>query len=62
MKVKYPVKIGYKDGSGIEENIISDAKDEVLVRGHGDCCGIGGIHNKEVAEAIVKLFNKYKPF
>ncbi len=49
VRIKYPVKIGFSDGSGKDENRITDANDNVLVRGWGDCCKIGGIEEKNVA-------------
>jgi len=60
-KVIYPVKIGYSDKSGRSENYITDSKDYAIVRGWGDCCQIGGIHDKGVAKAIVRLLNEYQP-
>jgi hypothetical protein len=59
--VTYPVKIGLSDGSGVDENWISDANGNSVVHGWGDCCKIGGIQEKEIAEAIVKSLNKTKP-
>lgn len=58
---KYPVKIGFKDGSGAEDFYIADANDESLVHGQGDCCKLGGIRNKAFAEIIVKMLNKERP-
>ena len=59
--IKYPVKIGFEDGSGKKENWITDSEDKVLVHGWGDCCKLGGIQQKNVAKYIVKLLNKEKP-
>ena len=59
--VEYPVKIGYSDKSGSDENIITDAKDRTLVSGWGDCCHMGGIRDRQIADAIVKMFNRSKP-
>lgn len=59
--VKYPVKIGYNDKSGRDENIITDASNETIVGGWGDCCGIGGIQEKNIAKIIVKLLNEHRP-
>lgn len=59
--IKYPLKLGYDDKSGREENIISDANNETVVAGWGDCCGIGGIRNPAVARAIIKALNEKKP-
>ena len=61
VNVKYPVKIGFKDGSGADENWITDSNDVSLVHGWGDCCRIGGIQDKNVAETIVRILNQRKP-
>lgn len=60
-KIKYPVKIGYKDGSGQTEFVITDANDVSLVAGQGDCCMVGGIQDVAVAIAIIDSLNKVKP-
>lgn len=61
VRIKYPVKIGFDDKSGRDENWITDDNDNVLVNGWGDCCRIGGIQEKKVAKMIVKLLNEHKP-
>lgn len=61
IKIEYPVKIGFSDGSGKDENYITDNKDNVIVRGWGECCQIGGIKEKRFAKIIVKLLNAHKP-
>ena len=61
MKVKYPVKIGFKDESGKDEFWITDKNDQPLVCGWGDCCRIGGIQEKIVADVIVALLNEHRP-
>ena len=60
-KVVYPVKIGFSDGSGVDENIITDRLNRCLVRGWGDCCHIGGIQDKRVAVVIVQTLNRIRP-
>ncbi len=59
--VRYPLKIGYNDESGIDENVITDKNDNVVVHGWGDCCKVGGIQDRNIAQAIVKTLNKHKP-
>ena len=60
-KIKYPVKLGFKDGSGKEENWITDQNENVLIHGWGDCCKIGGIQRKDIANILINLLNKKKP-
>ena len=60
-KIKYPIKLGFKDRSGMDENYITDSNDNVLVRGFGDCCRSGGIKDRHIAISIIELFNKNKP-
>ena len=60
-KIKYPVKLGYNDNSGKDENIITDANDNTVVYGWGDCCRIGGIQQQNVALAIIRCLNECKP-
>lgn len=60
-KVKYPVKLGYSDKSGREENQITDANDRCIVGGFGDCCKIGGIQERKIALTIIKILNKVQP-
>lgn len=59
--IVYPVKIGFNDGSGMDEFWITDKLDTVLIHGQGDCCKIGGIQDKITADAIVSCMNKLKP-
>lgn len=59
--IKYPVKLGFSDNSGKDENWITDANGTVICGGWGDCCKTGGIQHKHVALAIVRLLNKHKP-
>lgn len=59
MKIKYPVKIGYSDKSGKNENIITDSNNNAIVYGQGDCCKIGGIQDRKIALLLVKLLNKH---
>ena len=59
--IRYPVKIGFGDGSGKKENFLADARDKCFVHGWGDCCQVGGIQDKSVAKAIVKVLNEKKP-
>lgn len=59
--VKYPVKLGYNDNSGKDENVVTDENNNCVVGGWGDCCGIGGIQNRNVALAIIKVLNEVKP-
>lgn len=61
VKITYPVKIGFKDGSGKDQNYITDKNDNVIVGGWGDCCQIGGIQEKRFAKIILKLLNLHKP-
>jgi len=59
--VKYPVKLGYFDKSGKDQNIITDANDRQVVGGNGDCCGVGGIDERNIALALIKALNKARP-
>jgi hypothetical protein len=59
--IKYPVKLGFNDGSGKDENYITDSDEKVVVHGWGDCCRTGGIQEKNIALVIVKLLNQYHP-
>lgn len=61
IKISYPVKIGFSDRSGREENWITDSEDKVLVSGWGDCCKVGGIQQRNVANVIVRLLNQHRP-
>lgn len=59
--IEYPVKIGFNDKSGRDENCITDSNNNVIVSGWGDCCRVGGIQEKRFAVMIVKLLNEHKP-
>jgi len=60
-KIIYPVKLGFLDQSGQDENWITDKNENVLVRGWGDCCKCGGIQRKDIANILIDLLNKEKP-
>lgn len=63
VRVKYPVKIGYSDKSGTEENVITDANDNTVVWGYNEYSldSSGGINKPGIARAIVKSLNETKP-
>ena len=59
--VRYPVKLGFSDGSGKDENEITDAGDGVVVHVWGDCCKVGGIQDDNIGKMLVNLLNTHRP-
>lgn len=59
--ITYPVKLGFLDGSGKDENWITDSQERSLVNGQGDCCMIGGIQQRSIALAIISVLNRHRP-
>jgi hypothetical protein len=57
-EITLPVKLGYSDGSGIDDLTITDAKDRIVVWGRTSLDpAVSGVRSPAIAQAIIAALN-----